>query len=156
MDNGGSDWKYFPTLCWQNLETRCVMRGGQVPLVERDGCLDSLQAKQCTERWVTSGGWHSQGPTKALRWHPTGWHSTGRQSLSLGCLGALGSQCAADLRKAWQQPGPSPELGIRTAVCGAVREKASRQGRRGTRQRQAVENGAQSGHKTPTNNNKDS
>lgn len=100
-------------------------------LAEAEGCFDSLQAKQCTERWVTSSGWHSQGPTETLRWHPTGWHSTGRLSRSLGSLGALGSQCAADLGKTWQQAEPSPELGVRTAVCGAVRETANRQGRRG-------------------------
>lgn len=64
--------------CAQDPETRCVMRGEQVSLVETEGCFDSLQAKQDTERWVTSGEWHSQGPTRALRWHPTGWHGTGR------------------------------------------------------------------------------
>lgn len=56
MDNGGSDWKHFPMLCCQDPETRCVMRGGQVPLVETEGCFDNLKAKQCTERWMTSGG----------------------------------------------------------------------------------------------------
>lgn len=147
MDSGGSDWKYFLMFCCQN--TRCVMRGEQEPLVETEGYFDSSQTKHCTERWVIRGGWHSPGHTKALRWHPTGWQSTGRQSLSLGCLGVLGSQCAADLRKAWQQSGPSPELGIRTVVCGAVREKANGQGRRGTRPRQAVENGAQSATNPP-------
>lgn len=47
---------------------------------------------------------HSQGLTKAHRWHPICRQSTARQSLMCG-LGALGSQWAADLRKAWPLAG---------------------------------------------------
>lgn len=77
-----------------------------MPLVEIEECFDSLQAEQCTEREVASGGWHSQGPTRTQRWHPTAWQSTAR--LSMSCLHALGSQQAADHREAWQPAGSQP------------------------------------------------
>lgn len=72
------------------------------------GHLASLQSEQCTEREVTSARWHSQGPAKAHRWHPTGWQSMARQSLSVGSLGAQGRRGGADLRKAWQLAGAQP------------------------------------------------
>lgn len=99
-----------------------------MPLGEKEGCFDSLQAERCTEGRVLSGGWCHQGPTEALRWHPTGWHRTARQSLNVGCLRALGSQHAADLRKAWQQTGPSCSVGNQNCSRMELSE-AERQGK---------------------------
>ena len=100
MDSGGSDPGAFSNVVLPEPGKRLCYEGSSRCYWERQKDILTV----CKQSNVLREGWQVVGGT-VLRWHPTGWHRTARQSLNVGCLGALGRQRVADLRNAWQQAG---------------------------------------------------